>query len=69
MIAKEYSFLSYVQLKHCIMDDVKQLTIELKEAYPIIHKYMPFPVFMGMLYDTVKTYYKEFPVSNPKKDL
>lgn len=67
MIAKEYGFLSYVQLKHCIQEDVERLTMELKEAYPAIHKHMSFPVFMDMLYDTVKTYYKEFPVSDPKK--
>ena len=67
MIAKEYGFLSYVQLKHCIHDDVERLTMELKEAYPAIHKHMSFPVFMDMLRDTVKTYYKEFPVSDPKK--
>lgn len=67
MIVKAYGFLSYVQLKHCIMDDVGRLAIELKEAYPTIHKHMSFPVFMDMLYDTVKTYYKEFPVSDPKK--
>jgi len=67
MIAKEYRFLSYVQLKYCIQDDVERLTIELKEAYPTIHKHLSFPVFMGMLRDTAKTYYKDFPVSDPKK--
>ena len=67
MIAKEYGFLSYVQLKYCIQDDVERLTMELKEAYPTIHKHLSFSVFMDMLYDTVKTYYKEFPVSDPKK--